>query len=242
MTNLSAVLAHTPATIDEVVALLEQIEAALPDSDGLTWFNRLYLGVTRAVGERIAAGEFANPAWIGKLDVAFARHYFDAVRTWETGGHPPGCWRALFGRRHDNAIARIQFALAGVNAHINHDLPLALVETMETTGVEPAAGGVPYADYTALNTTLGGMIDSVRDEWMVRLPGDALPAVSHLGDMLATWSLAAAREAAWTNAELLWGVRDIPPVAGRYIDVLDGLATVAGKALLVPVPLPLKIE
>jgi hypothetical protein len=240
MKELEGILARTPQTVDEVISVLEEIEAALPDSDGLSWFNRLYLRVTCAVRDRISAAEFANPSWMGKLDVVFARRYFDALVAFERGARAPGCWRALLSRREDTAVARIQFALAGVNAHINHDLCQALVDTFALDELEPERMAVAYSDYTALNMTLTAMIESVRQEWKVRLLGDPLPAVSHLENTLAAWSLVAAREAAWTNAELLWDVRDFPLAAGRYLDVLDGLSAVAGKALLVPVPFPVE--
>ena len=35
--------------------------------------------------------------------------------------------------RNQNKIARIQFALAGMDAHINHDLSLAIVATCRAT-------------------------------------------------------------------------------------------------------------
>jgi hypothetical protein len=71
---------------------------------------------------------------------------------------------------------------------------------------------------------------------LVRLLGDPLPPVSHLEDTIAAWNVSAAREAAWQNAELLWHLRDAPPLSSNFLDTLDGLTTVAGKALLVPVP------
>lgn len=221
---------------DEAVAGIQAIGATLPGDDGLTWFNRLYLRMTMAVRDRIAAGRFANPPWMAKLDAASARHYFDALQAWERGDRPPGCWRALFSRRSQRAVARIQFALAGLNAHINYDLPLALLETFEATGIEPHSAGVQYGDYISLNSTLSPLAEAAIDEWQVRLPGGPLPGASHLRETLDAWSLTAAREAAWTNAELLWGVRDVPLVGGRYLEVIDGLASVVGKALLVAAP------
>ncbi len=225
-------------SIQDVVDLLRQVDRDLPDTDGLKWFNRLYLEVTEAVAARIAAAAFANPVWMERLDVLFARRYMAAVEAWQQGRPVPRCWRALLDRRHECAIARVQFAIAGVNAHINHDLPMAVVETFEATGTSPETGGIQYHDFTAVNATLAELVDRARREMMVRLPGDDLPPVSHLPDTLAAWSVTAAREAAWTNAELLWDVRDAPLMAGRYLDVIDGLAAVAGKALLVPVPEP----
>jgi hypothetical protein len=72
------------------------------------------------------------------------------------------------------------------------------------------------------------------------LLGDPLPPFSRLEDTIAAWSVSAARESAWNNAELLWHLQSTPLRASTFMDTLDGLATVAGKALLVPVPeLPL---
>ena len=235
--DVLAAVQPVPESVADVIGALETLDELLAEADGLKWFNRLYLEVTKAVAARIAApGGFANPAWMAQLDIRFARYYFSALEARLRERPAPGCWRAVLERRAVLSIARIQFALAGMNAHINHDLPMAVVETFEASGSAPQHGGIQYGDFTALNSTLESLIETARRELMVRLPGDALPPVSHLEDTLAAWSVTAAREAAWTNAELLWDVRDIPLLSGRYLDVIDGLTTVAGKALLVPVP------
>jgi len=116
-------------TIPEVLRGMQAIEAVLVDGDGLKWFQWLYLQVTEVVAARVDAGGFSNNAWLSELDVQFANLYFDALRTHLSGGRAPGCWRAVFGQRNHAAIARIQFAMSGINAHINHDLPIALVAT-----------------------------------------------------------------------------------------------------------------
>ena len=217
-----------------VLQLLQAIDAQCAGDDGLKWFNWLYLQVTQAVETRVASGGFADPAWLSELDVQFARLYFGALASSLSGRSLPGCWQVLFELRDQAAIARIQFALAGINAHINHDLPQAIVATCQATGGDPQRDA-HYHDYTALNTTLDSLIESAKQTLHVRLPGDPLPAVSHLDDTVAAWSVSAAREAAWRNAELLWHLRDFPPLASAFMDTLDGLTTVAGKALLIPV-------
>ena len=123
-----------------------------------------------------------------------------------------------------------------MNAHINHDLPMAIVKLGLSRGREPRHDTPEYAAFTALNSTLESQIAAAKRMLLVRLLGDPLPAVSHLEDTVAAWSVVAAREAAWTNAELLWAVRETPLLPGRCLDMLDGLTAVAGKALLVPVP------
>ena len=38
-----------PSTIEDVLAVMQQIDQMLADSDGLKWFNRLYMVVTQEV-------------------------------------------------------------------------------------------------------------------------------------------------------------------------------------------------
>ncbi len=208
----------------------------MEDGDGLKWFNWLYMQVTQAAEERVAAGAFTDTNWLAELDVQFARLYFGAVCEWLAGRPAPGCWTALLRRRHETVIARIQFALAGINAHINHDLPVAIDATCKVTYTAPSHGSTQHSDYASLNAVFDGLIELAKQKLMVRLLGDPLPEVSHLENTIAAWNVAAARESAWVNAEVLWRLSDAPPLALRYMDVLDGIAAVAGKALLAPVP------
>ncbi len=234
--TILAAVQKPPQSVGDVLQTLQAIDATCVDGDGLKWFNWLYLQVTQAVETRVAAGGFTDGAWLAALDVQFARLYFDAADSALSGGSASGCWRVLFERREQADITRIQFALAGINAHINHDLPQAIVATCEERATVPQHGSAQYADYTALNTTLDGIIESAKQTLRVRLLGGALPPVSRLEDTLAAWSVSAARESAWNNAELLWHLRAVPPLSAGFKDTLDGLTTVGGKALLVPVP------
>jgi hypothetical protein len=232
---LAAVSAPSGA-IPDVIATLQTIDGLCTDLDGLKWFNRLYLQVTEAVRDRCAAGGFHDAAWLAALDVQFSGLYFAALRAELSGGWASGSWRALFDRRDVAAITRIQFALAGVNAHINRDLPVAIGAACQAAGVAPSHESLQYADYTSLNSTLESLVEIAKQELAVRLPGDALPGVSHLEDTIAGFSVTAAREAAWSNAEVLWALRGIPSVRDRALDALDGMAAFAGKTLLSPVP------
>lgn len=232
---LSAVEA-IPASIPDVIRTMQTIDEVCAIGDGLKWFNGLYLQVTQAVAARISAGGFSDGAWLELLDVEFAKLYFGALKASLSGQSTPECWQILFERRNQAAIARIQFALAGVNAHIDHDLPEAIVNTCVLSGAGPLHGSLHYTDYTSLNSTLDSLIETAKKELNVRLPGNALPAVSRLEDTIAAWSVSAAREAAWQSAEHIWALRTIGPLGEGYLDMLDGFTTVIGKTLLVPVP------
>jgi hypothetical protein len=225
-----------PQSVADVLRIMQVIEATCADGDGLKWFNWLYLQVTGAVEARIDSGGFSDAAWLAELDVQFARLYFTALEAALTGHAYPGCWRALFASRDKVAVARIQFALAGINAHINHDLPQAIATTCQITASTPQHGTMHYKDYTALNSTLDSLVELAKKTLHVRLLGDPLPPVSRLEDTIAAWSVLSAREAAWQNSELLWHLQNVPPLASNFMNGLDGLTTVAGKTLLVPVP------
>ena len=81
---------------------------------------------------------FRDPAFLERLDVVFANLYFDAVEA----GHAdprrvPSAWRPLFECRNQSGILPIQFALAGMNAHINRDLPAGIVASFMATMARP---------------------------------------------------------------------------------------------------------
>ena len=120
-------------SIDEVIAALQAIDGALPDHDGLKWFNFLYLRVTEAVRDDRAGWQDRD--YLERFDVEFARLYFEALAQQERDpALVPPAWRPLFERRTDARLARVQFAMAGMNAHINRDLAVALRRIADTDG------------------------------------------------------------------------------------------------------------
>jgi Family of unknown function (DUF5995) len=57
-------------------------------------------------------------------------------------------------------IDRIQFALAGMNALINHDLALALLATGAELGIVPALDSREHADYESVSNLLNNLLSS----------------------------------------------------------------------------------
>ena len=234
--SLLAALQTAPTSVADVLATMQTIDSLTIDGDGLKWFNWLYWQVTQAVEARVADGGFIDPTFLSELDVQFAQLYFNALKSFLSNAALPDCWQALFSQRNQVALARIQFALAGINAHINHDLPMAVVATCQVGNPSPQHNTTQYTDYTALNSTLDSLIEEAKQTLHVRLLGDALPAASQLENALAAWSVRAAREASWNNAELLWHLRAEPLLSASFLDTLDGLTSVVSKGLLVPAP------
>ncbi|MFJ8622896.1 DUF5995 family protein [Kitasatospora sp. NPDC093550] len=218
-----------PITVEEVVVRLREIGAGLPPADGVAVFNRLYLDVTEAVRDRLGVGYFADPRAMAELDVVFAGRYLRAVAADAAGQEPPACWRPLFALRAHPGVHPLQFALAGMNAHIQHDLPLAVVDTCRRRGCEPAD---VERDYHRVNGLLAGVERAVRERLM---PGpDLLEHAEPLTHLVGAWSVGAAREEAWSAVGALWELRHLPNAARAFAAVLDGSVGLLGRALLLP--------
>ena len=220
------------STVAEVIARMEATEAALPAADGLACFNRMYLGVTKQVYSRLGQGFFTDPAFMTQLDVVFAALYFGAADAASDPAKVPLAWRPLVEQRASTGIEPVQFALAGMNAHINHDLPLALVATCTALATSPDAGA-HYADYQKVDQLLDSAEQAVRESF------ESAPelAVDHhvtaVSNLIANWTINSARDMAWNNCLLLWAVRDDPFARGLLADSLASSAALASRLLLV---------
>ncbi|AZM63376.1 MULTISPECIES: DUF5995 family protein [unclassified Streptomyces] len=217
--------------VDGVVSRLRALDAALPARDGVAVFNRVYLAVTEAVDRRIDAGRFPDARAAITLDVRFAERYLAAVDAVAGGRRPPACWRPLFAFRHHPGVRPLQFALAGINAHIGHDLALAVVDTCRTLTCAPADLEDEFDQVGDLLVTLE---ERIREDLT---PGpDLLRIADPLTHLLGAWSLERARDAAWTAARALWALRGLPDVAEEMTERLDAAVGLAGRMLLTPLP------
>jgi uncharacterized protein DUF5995 len=220
--------------IAAVLARLSAIARELPAAEGEARFNHLYLEETVAVDTAARTAEFEDPEFMGALDVIFAGLYFAAIDDSRTGQPLPRCWAPLFAARSDTRIAPIQFALAGMNAHINHDLALALVSTCEARSVVLARDSPQHRDYLKINDTIAATEARVKQEFLTGMVGVADEVLGHLDDVIAIWSVTEARNAAWTNAEALSALRGHPDLSAAFQDALDGTVGFASRGLLIP--------
>ncbi|HET8936416.1 MAG TPA: DUF5995 family protein [Polyangiales bacterium] len=218
----------------EVLSRLDAIGAALDARDGLCWFNRLYRAMTEAVSKRASRGEFQDAAFLEGLDCGFADLYFSAIGAHLADGSEPRAWTPVFAARANRDIAPLQFAVAGMNAHINRDLVAALLTTFEKFGGEPVRGSARHNDYMLINAVLG----DVHAQAKAFLFSDLLQDIDqHLGavdDTAELWSLERARDAAWIGFEVQWQLRPLPWLAFGQFTTLDKLVGCTGRGLLKP--------
>ncbi|MEV1024590.1 DUF5995 family protein [Streptomyces sp. NPDC050264] len=227
---------QTPAApgVDTVLARMRALALDLPPRDGVAVFNRVYLSVTEAVDRAIdggAAGGFLDRTAAITLDVRFAERYLTAVDAAALGVRGPACWRPLFQFRRHPGVRPLQFALAGINAHIGHDLALAVVDACRTLDCEP---DVLEDEFERVGDILVTLEEHIREELM---PGpDLLQVADPLTHLLGSWSLERARDAAWGAARALWALRGLPCLEAEFAQRLDTSVGLVGRMLLTPLP------
>ncbi len=219
------------ASIDEVLSRMRRIDAALPSDDGLKWFNRLYMMVTEEVDLRPPAGGWKDASWLDRLDVIFAGLYFQAVRaSIDKSTDTPNAWDALMEARFRNGVDRIQFALAGMNAHINHDLSLALIETGRQSGIVPTSASPQYADYQDVNLLLQSVMPRALEMLAVGILGQIAQDTGKIGRLLAFWNICKARDLAWDYSDHLREIDGLQRAFG--LAAQDQITGVIGRAIL----------
>lgn len=222
-------------TIAEVIERMRSIDGLLPAGDGVACFNRMYLGVTLDVGLRVKEGFFGDADVVSRLDVVFANLYFQAVDALSAGpGAFPPAWQPLLAARGTSGLEPVQFALAGMNAHINHDLPLAVVATCAELASSPRSGCL-HDDYQKVDALLAAAEQSVRESFE---PADVVAVDQHVAavaNVIGNWSICAARDVAWNNALALWDIRRLRIATQLLTDGLARTVAMASRGLLVPV-------
>src|ERR1700742_4818022 len=124
-------------TIDEVLARLQEIiDASEKSGDRIGYFASLYYKVTSQVKEGILHNKFENGPRMASLDVTFANRYLTALEQWKKGQPVTASWKIAFETTRSRQALVLQHLLLGINAHINLDLGIAAVETMQSGQIE----------------------------------------------------------------------------------------------------------
>jgi hypothetical protein len=219
-----------PASIADVIARMQAIDGMLGNDDGVKWFNHLYMMVTQQVDLNPPGGAWKSPAWLTRLDIVFAGMYFSALAKSLVGEPIPAAWSALFESRYAAGIDRIQFAMAGMNAHINHDLPLALDTTNAELSVNPGPSSLEFADYQSVNTLLNETTPAALTMLATDTLGVLAQDTGKVGRLLSFWDLIQARSLAWDVSVTL--PKLIGPARVAALDAQDRLTGVVGRAIL----------
>lgn len=223
-----------PTTIANVLTLMQRIDDLLPNGDGLKWFNLLYMRVTQQVDCSPPSTGWEDSAWLTRLDVVFAQFYLTAILNWLSNpANVPSSWRALFEARFRPGIERIQFALAGMNAHINHDLALALLQTDTELNLIPGKTSPQHGDFEHVNGILEGVLPQALEFLATGVLGDLAQDTGKIGRLLAIWDVRTARDLAWDFADHLRFLTGL--IRNSALAAQDQVTGALGRSLLLSV-------
>ena len=231
-------MSSAPSSVPEVIQRLQAIEASAPHTDGVVCFARLYRQVTQDVDAELKRRGFSDAPFMERLDVSFAGLFFSALDSYKREpASAPSAWKPLFMQRSRHGIAPLQFALAGMNAHINRDLPVALVTTSDALHVELSERSPEHGDFERINTLLSQVEAHLKRAYLtgwLAWVDRVVHRLRRIDDVIAMWDVARARDAAWTNGQALWALRDQPALASQFLLTLDRMVGLASRGLLVP--------
>jgi len=205
-------------SIDLLIDRMQSMLALIPASDPLRFFHSTYTRTTIAVRDELRAGGFADNEWVERWDVAFASLYLDALDLWLRGETPTGPWQIALDATKGPHLPPLRYVLLGMNAHINFDLPqalLAMISDQEFDDAELIQKRA--ADHRHIDGLLASRVAAEDQELKkVELPGDRtlldrlLTPFNRLGTKRF---LKEARAKVWSNARKLAEARREGPVA-----------------------------
>jgi hypothetical protein len=224
---------------DEAVLrkMLEQIEVWEASQDRRAIFLSCYSVMTRNMIHSLKSGVFHDEKWVDELLNHFADYYFRAHEVYESGSETaPPIWRLTFEAAQNPKVLAVQHLILGVNAHINFDLVLALVDMLEPEWMSLADIGRRrrFQDHCTINTIIASSIDEVQDSILERYsPGMSLidRAFGHLDEMLISKLITHWRERVWQNAARCVNCSS-PEERDDLIRQVEGASLRKGQAIL----------
>jgi hypothetical protein len=149
---------------------------------------------------------FADPSWVIGEDATFANMYFDSFSAYESGKPVPPAWQVAFDAARSGDDNAVQDMLAGINAHVQRDMPFM----MASVGLRTPAGATHKPDHDVFNNVLNQAYPVVADTIAQRFdPIENLiapgfnPLLGLTGNVLGDQLVQGWRELVWRNAEQL---------------------------------------
>ena len=202
--------------IDEVIERMTALAGELRgDNDGRLAFHNTYLRTTQAVAQALRDGVFADPEWVDRWDVAFARLYLDALDADRRGEPVPEPWAVAFGAGASRpGLPAVRHVLLGMNAHINYDLPQALLAVISDAEFgDPGVRARREADHRRIDDILSARVSAEDDELQQLDPATTWQdrVLQPLNRVATRRFLRESREKVWANALELSRARAASP-------------------------------
>lgn len=175
-------------------------------------FLSTYQRTTEAVGAAVRRGSFEDPGWVEGWDVAFADLYLAALDTeLSNEGKVPRPWRLAFAASPD--LPPLRHVLLGINAHVNYDLPQALLAVItDDDFTDPVLVDQRRRDHERIDRVLASRV-AAEDHELTASGGAALldRLLTPLNRMGSRRFLREARQKVWHNTMELQQARVAGP-------------------------------
>jgi hypothetical protein len=225
------------AVFDSIPALVERMEEDLAKltaaGDLRRHFHATYLRTTRAVADEIDRGGFRDGAWLERWDLAFAELYLDALAADLRGDPVSRPWQVAFAAAREHVeLPPLRHVLLGMNAHVNYDLPQAMLAVITPAEFDdPGVRESRADDHRHVDDVLVSRVGAEDVELSATSKVSLLDRLLAPANRAATRRfLAEARAKVWQNTILLDRARRTGPE--RYGQVLAELEELSARRLL----------
>jgi hypothetical protein len=226
-----------------VAAMDARLVRMPPDRSAQRIFLETYRRTTLAVGKAVRDGSFEDPEWVERWDVVFADLYLAALDL-DLEGSPdvPRPWRLAFDA--PIGLPALRHVLLGINAHINYDLPqalLAVIPDHDFTDVRVLARR--GRDHARIDAVLSGRVAAEDSELGAVSPPTVVDRLLQpLNRLSSKRFLREARRKVWHNTLELQRARvtGIDAYAARLAE-LEVLSAARIADLLAPGPVLLRL-
>jgi hypothetical protein len=196
-------------SIGEVLKRMSAALASLAPDDHRRPFLATYARTTQAVRNAVDGARFEDPEWVERWDAAFADLYLDALAADATDGASPSRpWRIAFGA--DPGLHPLQHVLLGINAHVNFDLPQALLAVITDADFDdPLIMARRRRDHERIDAVLSSRVAAEDAQLEAATGGRTLVdrLLQPLNRAASRRFLREARQKVWHNTVLLQSAR-----------------------------------
>jgi hypothetical protein len=191
---------------------IRQWEAA---SDDRALFLNCYLLMTNNMLAVIQRQGFKDSLWVDQLLHRFADYYFAALEAYDRDPRSaPAAWQRAHDAARSAEMTALQKMVLGINAHINYDLVLSVVDLLQPewrTLADPQRAE-RHADYLHVNDVIARTVDAVQDDVIA----PAMPIMHYLDElmgpvdeMVTSRLIAHWRDTSWQHAMRLLEAEDV---------------------------------
>lgn len=219
-----------------VAAMDARLVRMPPDRTAQRLFLETYRRTTLAVGKAIDDAQFEDPEWVERWDVVFADLYLAALELDLVGSHEvPRPWRLAF--EAPASLPALRHVLLGINAHINYDLPQALLAVItDEEFADPVVLARRQRDHERIDGVLSARV-AAEDEELAAISTRKLVdrALQPLNRLSSKRFLREARQKVWHNTTELQHARAAgPDVYAARLAELEVLSAARIADLLAP--------